>query len=247
MIALGQTLDGPLTVDLAVTPHMLIGGSTGSGKTYLVKSVIAQALAKDYEVCLIDLKGGVDFPRSWQGDRCSYADNRESALSMLSYLTRTLASRKSTFQDRENPCASLGEYNRRYPDEAMPRIMVACDEIAELTDTTGLDKPNKELVTAIVGQLSTLARLGRAFGIHLVLATQRPDANVLPGQIKNNIDIRICGRADLVLSQIILDNGDAAALPKDIPGRFLCNLDSGTLFQGYAIENALSQKGGGLP
>lgn len=247
MIALGQTLDGPLTVDLAVTPHMLIGGSTGSGKTYLVKSVIAQALAKDYEVYLIDLKGGVDFPRSWQGDRCSYADNRESALSMLSYLTRTLASRKGTFQDRADPCAFLDEYNRRYPDEAMPRIMVACDEIAELTDTTGLDKPNKELVTAIVGQLSTLARLGRAFGIHLVLATQRPDANVLPGQIKNNIDIRICGRSDLVLSQIILDNGDAAALPKDIPGRFLCNLDGGTVFQGYAIENALSQKGGGLP
>lgn len=52
VIALGQTLDGPLTVDLAVTPHMLIGGSTGSGKTYLVKSVIAQALAKDYEVYL---------------------------------------------------------------------------------------------------------------------------------------------------------------------------------------------------
>lgn len=168
-------------------------------------------------------------------------------MSMLSCLTRTLASRKSTFQDRADPCASLDAYNRRYPDEAMPRIKVACDEIAELTGTMGLDKPNKELVTAIIGQLSTLARLGRAFGIHLVLAAQRPDANVLPGQIKNNIDIRICGRSDLVLSQIILDNGDAAVLPKDIPGRFLCNLDGGTLFQGYAIENALSQKGGSLP
>ena len=125
--------------------------------------------------------------------------------------------------------------------------MVACDEIAELTDTTGLDKPNKELVTAIVGQLSTLARLGRAFGIHLVLATQRPDANVLPGQITNNIDIRICGWSDLVLSQIILNNGDAAALPKDIPGRFLCNLDGGTRFQGYTLENTPSQKEGGPP
>ena len=123
---------------------------------------------------------------------------------------------------------------------------MACDEIAELTGTMGLDKPNKELVTAIIGQLSTLARLGRAFGIHLVLAAQRPDANVLPGQIKNNIDIRICGRADLVLSQIILDNGDAAALPKDIPGRFLCNLDGGTLFQGHTLENTLSRKGGGF-
>ena len=83
---------------------------------------------------------------------------------MLSCLTRTLASRKSTFQDRADPCASLDAYNRRYPDEAMPRIKVACDEIAELTGTTGLDKPNKELVTAIIGQLSTSARLGRAFG-----------------------------------------------------------------------------------
>ena len=245
-IALGQTLDGPLTVDLALTPHMLIGGSTGSGKTCLVKSIIAQALAKNYKVYLMDLKGGIDFPRSWQEKMCDYADSRESALTMLSYLTGILESRKSTLQDRAQPCASLDEYNRRYPEEAMPRIMIACDEIGELTDTAGLDKPIKELVTAIVGKLSTIARLGRAFGIHLVLATQRPDANVLPGQIKNNLDIRICGRADLVLSQIILDNGDAAALPKDIPGRFLCNLNDGTIFQGYAFENALSKKGGGL-
>ena len=242
LIVLGLTLNGPLIVDIAVMPHFLIGGTTGSGKTWEVKFIIAQALAKGYEVYLIDLKGGVDFPREWQGDQCSYADNRESALSMLFYLVRVLESRKSTFQDRAEPCSSLDEFNRRYPDEAMPRIMVACDEIAELTDATGLDKPNKELVTAIIGHLGTLARLGRAFGIHLVLATQRPDANVLPGQIKNNIDVRICGRSDLVLSQIILDNGDAAALPKDIPGRFLCNLDGGTIFQGYALESTLSKE-----
>ncbi len=125
---------------------------------------MAQALNKGYKVFLIDLKGSVDFPREWQEAMCDYADNRESALSMLSYLVQMLKSRKSTFQDRENPCASLDEYNRRFPDKAMPRIMVVCDEIAELTDTTGLDKPNKELVTAIIGQLSTSARLGRAFG-----------------------------------------------------------------------------------
>lgn len=234
-IALGLTLDGPLVVDLANTPHMLIGGSTGSGKTYLVKSIIAQGLAKGYQVYLLDLKGGVDFPRSWK-DRCFYSDGREDTLSVLSYLVHVLNSRKNTLVERADPCSSLDEYNRRYPNDALPRIMVACDEVGELTDTTSLDKPNKELVTAIVGHLSTLARLGRAFGIHLVLSTQRPDANVLPGQIKNNLDVRICGRSDLVLSQIILDNGDATALPKDIPGRFLCNLDGGTIFQGYSME-----------
>lgn len=87
------------------------------------------------------------------------------------------------------------------------------------------------------GYLATLARQGRAMGIHLLLATQRPDVKVMDGQIKNNIDCRICGRADLILSQIILDNGSAAEIPKDVPGRFICNLDGGIEFQGYAISD----------
>lgn len=97
---------------------------------------------------------------------CDYADNRQSALEMLYQLTCILNSRKNTFQQRGQPCAPLDEYNRRYPNEAIPRIMIACDEIGELIDTTGLDKPSRERVTVIVGYLSTIARLGRAFGIH---------------------------------------------------------------------------------
>ena len=83
--------------------------------------------------------------------------------------------------------------------------------------------------------LSTIARQGRAFGIHLILATQRPDANVLPGQIKNNMDFRVCGRAGNVLSQIILDNTSAAEqIPKDARGRFITG--DGTVFQGYLLD-----------
>ena len=99
-------------------------------------------------------------------------------------------------------------------------------------DRTGLTKEQKELVGKIESKLSIIARQGRAFGIHLILATQRPDAGILPGQIKNNIDCRICGRADNVLSQIILDNTDAAdQIPKDARGRFLRN--DGVMFQAY--------------
>ena len=76
---------------------------------------------------------------------------------------------------------------------------------------------------------------GRAFGIHLILATQRPDANILSGQIKNNVNCRICGRADTVLSQIILDNTSAAEqIPKDARGRFL--LHDATVFQAYWFD-----------
>ena len=91
----------------------------------------------------------------------------------------------------------------------MIRIIFACDEVAELLDKTGRSKDDKAEVAAIENLLSTIARQGRAFGIHLILATQRPDSNILAGQIKNNLDYRVCGRADLVLSQIILDKGDA--------------------------------------
>jgi S-DNA-T family DNA segregation ATPase FtsK/SpoIIIE len=86
--------------------------------------------------------------------------------------------------------------------------------------------------------LASIARLGRAFGIHLILATQRPDATIISGQIKNNIDFRVCGRADNVLSQIVLDSTDAADLiPKDVSGHFL--LQDGTLFQAYWFDDRL--------
>lgn len=79
--------------------------------------------------------------------------------------------------------------------------------------------------------LATLARLGRAFGIHLVMATQRPDANIVSGQIKNNIAYRVCGRADNNLSMIVLDNTDAARINKEYIGRFIDQ--DGTEFQGF--------------
>ena len=83
--------------------------------------------------------------------------------------------------------------------------------------------------------LSTIAWQGRAFGIHLILATQRPDATIIPGQIRNNMDFRVCGRADSVLSQIILDNTSAAEqIPKDARGRFITG--DGTVFQGYLFD-----------
>ena len=87
-------------------------------------------------------------------------------------------------------------------------------------------------------------RLGRAFGIHLILATQRPDANIISGQIKNNISYKICGRADQVLSQIILDNTDASTyIPSDSKGLFL-NQD-GTLFKAYLFDETTDIQGGG--
>ena len=102
-------------------------------------------------------------------------------------------------------------------------------------DKTGADSQRKKLLAQIENKLCTIARQGRAFGIHLILATQRPDATIIPGQIRNNMDFRVCGRADNVLSQIILDNTSAAEqIPKDAWGRFITA--DGTVFQGYLFD-----------
>ena len=91
-------------------------------------------------------------------------------------------------------------------------------------------------MTKIEGKLSIIARQGRAFGIHLILATQRPDANILSGQIRNNIGYRICGRSDYVLSQIILDNTEAAdKIPKDSQGLFVNH--EGMVFRAFYFDD----------
>lgn len=135
---------------------------------------------------------------------------------------------------RSSGCANLDEYNRNI-EEALQRIVFACDEVAEILDKTGQNKDGKDRISSYENKLATIARQGRAFGIHLILATQRPDANILAGQIRNNLDCRICGRADNVLSQIILDSTAACdAIPKDAQGRFISG--DGTIFQGYLFD-----------
>lgn len=231
VLVLGESLLGPVTVNLANIPHILLGGSTGSGKSVLLKLLLMQALRKGAEVCIADFKGGVDYPREWR-QRCRMCFTEDDLLYTLDQLAAVLEYRKERLAD--TGCKDLDAYNEA-TGENLPRLVFACDEVAELLDKTGRSKEDRERLGKIENRLATLARLGRAFGIHLILATQRPDANIISGQIKNNMDFRVCGRAESVLSQIILDNSSAAEqIPKDARGRFITG--DGTVFQGYLLN-----------
>lgn len=231
VLTLGESLLGPVTVDLAKIPHILLGGSTGSGKSVLLKLLLMQAVKKGAKVCIADFKGGVDFPPVWH-ENCRMCIEESDLLKLLTELVDELERRKQLF--REVRCSNIDAYNKA-TDEGLQRYIFACDEVAEVLDRTNRSGAGKEFYGKIESKLSVIARQGRAFGIHLILATQRPDAALIPGQIRTNLDCRICGRADAILSEIILGDGEAARqIPKDARGRFL--LHDGTLFQAYWFE-----------
>lgn len=237
-LVLGETDFNTEIVDISSTPHILIGGGSGSGKSKLLKLMLYQCLEKSATVFIADFKGGVDYPKIWH-TRCNIITEAKALNEQLTETLEIIEERRNLLISSQTP--NISEYNEKI-NSNLNRIIIACDEIAEILDKTGLGKEEKELVGKIESKLSTIARQGRAFGVHLILATQRPDSDILKGQIKNNIGYKVCGRADKVLSQIILDNSEGAEmiLPTD-QGMFYTN--SKNLFKAYYFNDDLLKGG----
>lgn len=230
-IILGKGLVEDVWVDLDKIPHKLIGGASGSGKSVLLKTVLWQHIKRNNKVIIADFKGGVDFSDGWH-QLTEIITDEERLLAKLEEIVAEMKNRKELFLT--NKVKNIGEYRKKISSD-MPRIIFACDEVAELMDKTGASKERKALLDNIELHISTIARQGRAFGIHLVLATQRPDANTIPSQVKSTIDYRVIGRGDATLSTIVIGDGRAhEAIPKDSQGRFI-NQD-GIVFQGFYFD-----------
>ena len=244
-VAVGESTDGVEIVDFNNTPHYQAGGASGCGKTTLLITIIYQLLKKVDElgralvdVYLMDMKRGQDYPPAWRNRCCSLCTTAEDVLSVLGWIVVELERRLDSFADVSRiegvPCSNLDTFNRLRPGNQLRRIVIVFDELAELTDTTGMEKPHKEMAAKIVGKMAIISRLGRAVGVNMVIGMQRGDMNTLSGQVKANISAYCCGFAGPVLSEIILGNRDADKLiPKGDAGLFL-NQD-GVLFRGYIV------------
>lgn len=227
--AVGEGYKGKVIWDAAALPHGLIAGSTGSGKTGLLRSIIHQAVLKRYNVTVFDFKGGGDYA-SVEKEARKYRDlekgygsfivsDPEEARQLLLGLTIEVKSRLATF--KETGISNITEYNTSGRGFFLPWLLVI-DEAAELLDVKPKDKAEKEMYAEIDHYLRTLARMSRAAGVHILMGFIRPDANVLDGQIKNNLLWRACGYfADPAASRIVLDNDKATELPPEIKGRFI--------------------------
>ncbi len=212
-IVLGKDITGESQViDLAKTPHLLIAGATGSGKSVCVNALISSILyrrsPKDVRLLLVDpkiveLKLYNDIPHLLT----PVITDSKKAIKVLQYCIHEME-RRYELLDHLN-VRDIKTYNKRikekaFAQEKLPYIVLVIDEFADLMTTAG-----KEMET----YLARLAAMARAVGIHLVLATQRPSTNVITGIIKANIPSRI---AFMVTSntdsRIILDQSGAEKL-----------------------------------
>jgi S-DNA-T family DNA segregation ATPase FtsK/SpoIIIE len=218
---LGCTADGPVQVDLCREgPHALVAGTTGSGKSELLQTLIAGlALQHPPDRCsffLVDYKGGAAFA---EAATLPHTVGLVTDLDAQS-TARALRSLGAELTRREQILAAHDAVDIAALPESVPlaRLVIVVDEFATLVE---------ELPEFIPGLIS-IAQRGRSLGVHLVLATQRPSGVVSP-EIRANCTLRICLRTtDEADSRDVLGSADAAHLPVDLPGRAFLRTGSGT-------------------
>jgi S-DNA-T family DNA segregation ATPase FtsK/SpoIIIE len=210
-VALGVQENGdPLFINLKDQPHLLIAGTTGSGKSILIHNIIYSLIRNssnaEVQLALIDPKG-TEFvgyqglPHLFTKRQCPVTSVGDAVI-VLQRLVQDMETRFALFA--RNMCRDLEEYNQRFPEKKMPYLVVVIDELADLV---------LQAKANIEHNLIRLAQKSRAAGIHLVAATQRPTREVVTGLIKANFPGRISLKVRSGLdSRIILDQGGAEKL-----------------------------------
>ena len=229
----GLAEDGVFSIDfVADGPHALVGGTTGAGKSELLRSMVAGLAASvdpdHLTFVLVDFKGGSAF------DECAKLPH---TVGMVTDLDEHLAERalrclEAELKHRERTLRDAGatdlpDYLRKGLAEPMPRLLVIIDEFATLK----AELP--QFIDALVG----VAQRGRSLGVHMLLATQRPQG-AISDNIRANTNMRIALRMqDVNDSKDVIDVADAAAIPRTAPGRAYVRLGPGEV---VAIQSALS-------
>ncbi len=205
---------------LAEHPHFLVGGSTGNGKSNFTHAMICSLIRfqtpEDLRLVFIDLKAGVEF-KVYEGIPhllMPVISRVEDAVNTLAQMEALRSERMKQLADAN--CTDILEYNEKFPDHKMARVVIFVDEYARLK---ARGKEFEAIADQAVGEITAL---GRAAGVHLFAATQTPYARILPGEAKNNMTVRIAfAMRTLAASQSILDTGEARKLPMEIKGRAL--------------------------
>lgn len=189
-------------------PHLLVAGTTGGGKSVFLNQLICTMLLKnrsdELQFCFIDLKrnelwGYRKIPHLWHPIVLRAAQ----VPAIMERIEEEMEARMDLFQKYD--IQDIDEWQKRFPDNKLPRLIIVFDEIANVMRWPETKKQMESL-------LANLAALGRAFGIHLILCTQRPDSDVVTGLVKTNVTTRICFNTDNWGSRVVLNNEMANGL-----------------------------------
>lgn len=211
LVALGKDVRGaPAFADIADMPHLLVGGTTGSGKTIslnvMILSLLYRNSPEEMRLILVDPKR-VEFPvySVLPHLLCPVIYDAQQTLVALKWLTGEMERRFAVLAQGNS--RDIGSYNAKMEkkgEEKLPYIILIIDELADLMSVKG-----KEIESYVV----RLAQMSRATGIHLILATQRPSVEVITGLIKANITTRVALKVGSVVdSRTILDSAGAEKL-----------------------------------
>lgn len=226
---IGQTRAKTIYSTLIETPHLLIGGQTGGGKSTFLRQVITTLYCNnpDYNFTLIDMKGGLEFQLFDNRERIKVISTPNDSSNQFTVLDQLLSERFELL--KANQCKDIEEFQKKPKDQLklpagvksetfkLNRNIVVIDEAAELFLAGG--KMHVSQVQEMTRKVIRLAAQGRAVGIHLIVATQKPDSKAISSQIKANLTgIISFPMATLGASFSILGNGRAKELPS-IPGR----------------------------
>jgi DNA segregation ATPase FtsK/SpoIIIE, S-DNA-T family len=207
-IGIGMDVAGkPVVADLARMPHLLVAGATGSGKSVCINSLITSLLVMrtpdEVQFVMIDPK---------QVELSQYRGLPHLRLPVVTDMEKVVAALRWTVLEMERRYGLFAEvgarnivaFNDRFPDERLVYLVVVVDELADMMMTAPED---------VERLICRLAQLGRAAGVHLVVATQRPSVDVLTGLIKANLPTRIAfAVSSQIDSRVILDRAGAERL-----------------------------------
>ena len=201
-LAIGQGIDGSYIVkSLDEMPHLLVAGATGSGKSIgvndFILSLMYQNTPEELKFLMVDPKQvELEFYSGLPYMLAPVVVKPENALKILNRSVEEMETRYALLRDKR--VKNLSEYNEKFPEHKLFRIVIVIDELADLM-MTGNKKDCENAITRI-------AQKARAVGIHLIVATQRPSVNVITGLIKANIPTRIAfGVVSQIDSRTVID------------------------------------------
>ena len=207
-VGLGMDISGQaIFADIGKMPHLLVAGATGSGKSVcintLISSILFKATPDEVKFILIDPKM-VELS-NYNGIphlMVPVVTDPKKASSVLNWAVQEMEKRYSIFAN--HGVRDIKSFNRRYPEEKIPLIVIVIDELADLMMVSPKD---------VEDAICRILQKARAAGIHMILATQRPSVNVITGIIKANLPSRISfAVSSQVDSRTILDRGGAETL-----------------------------------